>query len=94
MKPTVNEDPRYKQTRKETLSMVALLVANIVWWFVFAYGFSLGEPEEYAYILGFPAWFFLSCIVSIVLFSVLAWIIVSVVFKEIPLENQDEEGEE
>ncbi len=94
MKSRFGEDSRYKQTRKETISMIVLLIANIVWWFTFAYGFGSVDPEQYVYILGFPAWFFLSCIVSVFLFSILTWIIVSLVFKDMPLEETDgEEGE-
>ncbi|MDI6602041.1 MAG: YhdT family protein [Thermoanaerobacteraceae bacterium] len=91
-KKTFKEDSRYKQTNKETLSMVILLIANIIWWYVFAYGLGSRPPEKYTYIMGFPAWFFWSCIVSFVLFSVLAWVIVSVVFKDIPIDTIEDEN--
>ena len=82
----IDEDPRYKQTNKETLSMVILLIANIAWWFIFAYGLGSSPPQSYTYIMGFPAWFFWSCIMSFVLFSVLVWLVISLVFKDIPLD--------
>jgi uncharacterized membrane protein YhdT len=85
------EDPRYKQTRRETISMVVLLILNIGWWFGTAYGLGSGDPGEYVYILGFPAWFFLSCIVSVPLFSALVWVVVSLIFVDMPLEIDDEE---
>jgi uncharacterized membrane protein YhdT len=58
------EDPRYKQCEKEAWYGVILGVVNLVIWAVAGYGLGSGPVEEYAYIMGFPAWFFVSCIVN------------------------------
>ena len=56
------EDPRYKQCNKEALLGLGLGLLNLVWWFAWGYGLGLKPPEEYTYVLGFPLWFFISCI--------------------------------
>ncbi|MGB9840793.1 YhdT family protein [Thermovenabulum sp.] len=87
----VKDDPRYLQTTKETLTVFILLIVNIIWWFAFAYGLGSKSPDEYSYVLGFPAWFFWSCIVSLFVFSILVVLVVSFVFKDIPLDPLDKE---
>lgn len=80
------EDPRYKQANKEALMAIGLFVLNIIWWFVFAYGLGTGSPQEYSYVLGFPAWFFWSVIGGYVVFSFLTWIMVKYFYKDMPLD--------
>ncbi|KYO63790.1 YhdT family protein [Thermovenabulum gondwanense] len=87
----LKDDPRYVQTNRETLAVFILLIVNIIWWFAFAYGLGSESPDEYSYILGFPSWFFLSCIASLIVFSILLIMVVSFVFKDIPLDPLDEE---
>lgn len=84
------EDPRYKQCNREALMGVGLGVLNFIWWFGWGYGLGSGSPSEYTYIMGFPAWFFMSSIVGAVLFTVLAVIMVSMFFKDVPLETISE----
>ncbi len=81
------EDPRYKQCNREALMGAGLGIANLIWWFGWGYGLGSGSPSEYTYIMGFPAWFFMSSIVGAILFTVLAVIMVSKYFKEVPLET-------
>lgn len=88
---TFVEDPRYKQCNKEALMGLGLGVLNMIWWFVWGYGLGSGPPSEYTYILGFPAWFFMSCIVGAVLFTALAIIMVKKFFKDVPLGKLSEE---
>ncbi|KUK14332.1 MAG: YhdT family protein [Synergistetes bacterium] len=86
------EDPRYAQTRKEAIVVFVLLLSNIVWWFVSAYGLGSKPPQEYSYVMGFPAWFFWSCIASFVVFSLLVAILVPIFFKDIPLDPENKGG--
>lgn len=86
------EDPRYAQTRKETIVVLLLLVANIIWWFAFAYGLGSRPPQEYSYVMGFPAWFFWSCIASLFVFSLLVVLVIPAFFKDIPFDETERRG--
>ena len=88
------EDPRYKQCNREAMYGIILGLANMVWWYVFGYGLGSKPVEEYTYILGFPTWFFMSSIVSAVLFTVLTFIMVNKLFKDMTLEKMTKEEAE
>lgn len=88
------EDPRYQQCNKEALLGLGLGIANLLWWFFWGYGLGRRPPEEYSYILGFPDWFFMSCIVGAFLFTGLAAAMVQLLFKDMPLETTNEEPEQ
>lgn len=79
------EDPRYRQCNKESLMGLGLGVLNLLWWFLWGYGLGSAPVENYNYVLGFPLWFFMSCIVGAPLFTVLAVIMVKYFYKEMPL---------
>lgn len=85
------EDPRYKQCNKEALYGVALGIANMIWWYVFGYGLGSKPVEEYTYILGFPTWFFVSCIVGSIVFIAATFLMVEKGFKNMPLDKLTEE---
>lgn len=75
------------QINKEALITVGLYIIFFIWWFAFAYGLGLKDISEYNYILGFPAWFFYSCILGYVFISVLLAFVVKRYFKDIPFED-------
>lgn len=81
------EDPRYKQCNKEAIYGVVLGILNLIWWYVFGYGLGSKPVEEYSYILGFPTWFFMSCIVGAIVFIVLTFVMVDKLFKDISLDR-------
>ncbi len=85
------EDPRYKQCNKEAMYGIFLGLLNMAWWFIFGYGMGDKPVEEYTYILGFPAWFFISCILGAVIFIVLTFVMVDKLFVDMPLEKMTEE---
>lgn len=85
------DDYRFKIANREALIGVGLAVFNFIWWFAFAYGLGSKDPSEYTYVLGFPAWFFYSCIVGAVLMAVLVTIVVKKFFVEVPFEDEGEE---
>lgn len=85
------EDPRYKQCNKEALMGLGLGVLNLIWWFSWGYGLGSKPVSEYTYTLGFPTWFFMSCIVGSVLFSILTIVMIDKFFKNMSLEPLSEE---
>ncbi|RHW38236.1 DUF997 family protein [Lysinibacillus yapensis] len=85
------QDQRFKVANREALIGVGLVIINFAIWFGFAYGLGSGDPSEYNYILGFPEWFFYSCIAGTVFMIFLIWITIKVFFKEVSFEEQEEE---
>ncbi|MBD7964983.1 YhdT family protein [Fictibacillus norfolkensis] len=90
-------DWRYRVSNREAIMGTVLAILNFIWWYAFAYGLGGRPIKEYTYILGFPAWFFYSCIVGFVVFTILVWIMVKFFFKEVPFEldetSENEEGD-
>ncbi|WP_110113294.1 YhdT family protein [Bacillus sp. CGMCC 1.16541] len=85
---------RFKIAHREAKIGVGLALFHFIWWFGFAYGFGSKPVEEYTYILGFPAWFFYSCIVGLlVIIGLVIWV-VNVYFTDLPFEEEEKRGEE
>ncbi|HCL78909.1 MAG TPA: DUF997 domain-containing protein [Synergistaceae bacterium] len=89
------EDPRYRECEKEAWYGVVLGLVNLVIWAVAGYGLGSGPVESYSYIMGFPTWFFVSCIVNSV-FAIAATVyIVKKKMRDMPLDPMTaEEAEE
>lgn len=81
-------DKRYRQADREALYTLALYVFFFVWWCGFAFGLGSGDPENYVYIWGIPAWFFYSCIVGYPLICLLLWGVLRLFFRLMPLEEE------
>lgn len=81
------EDPRFKQCNREAMYGVILGIANMIWWYALGYGLGDKPVEEYTYILGFPTWFFISCILGAVVFIVLTFIVVDKGLKDMSLDD-------
>ncbi len=79
------EDPRYADCDREALYGVALGVINLVVWAVAGYGLGSGPVEGYAYIMGFPAWFFLACLANSALAIAGAAYLVKKKMRDMPL---------
>lgn len=88
----IMKDKRYRIANREALIGVALVVVNFVLWYGFAYGMGGGDPKDYTYIMGFPAWFFYSCMVTTVLMIVVIAVLLKFVFKEVELEDKEEDN--
>ena len=82
----MRHDSRIKQANTEALLALAVYGLYFVWWYVFGYGVGNEDPETYSYVLGFPAWFFYSCILGYPLVTVVLWVVVRLFFREIPLD--------
>lgn len=83
-------DKRFKIAHREALIGVGLVIINFAIWYGFAYGLGSGDPLEYTYIFGFPAWFFYSCIVGTVVMIVLVWLAMKLFFTEVPLDKEEQ----
>ncbi len=82
-----------KQTRREALLSCLLAILYFIWWYGFAYGLAPapGDTVFPELLFGLPIWFFMSCIVGPLLFTLLCFIMVRCFFKNIPFETNLEE---
>ncbi len=78
-----------RSTRSETAVIVVLYLLFFAWWYFTAYGFG-DDPSQYEYVLGFPEWFFYSCIVGYVGISLILWCAVRMFFKDLQLNDDDD----
>ncbi len=84
------EDPRYKVCEKEAWYGVVLGIVNLVIWAVAGYGLGSGPVEDYSYIMGFPTWFFVSCIANSILAIAATVYIVHKKMRDMPLDPMTE----
>ena len=80
------EDPRYEQANREALWAIGywlaftVVVTGLAWWL------GYNKPaDELSFVLGFPAWFFWSVLVTSVVFSVIPLWIIRRSFVDVPL---------
>lgn len=85
------KDRRFRQADREALLALFAYALYFIWWYVFAYGLGSGNPDDYSYVLGMPAWFFYSCIVGYPLITLTLWAIVRLFFKDMPLGEIDDD---
>ncbi len=68
-------------SKKEAKWTIIIYFIYFLWSICSAYGLGSKNPDEYTYILGFPAWFFYSCILSYPLACLAVYILIKKVFK-------------
>jgi len=85
------KDNRFKIAHREAIIGCILVIINFVWWYGFAYGLGSKDPEQYTYVLGFPAWIFYSLIVGTLLMIILVTIVAKFILVDIPLEDDESE---
>jgi uncharacterized membrane protein YhdT len=93
----IEEDPRLKTAFKEFLITMGLCLVYTGVTLAVAWLIGMSKPpQEYSYVLGFPTWFFLTIIVSPLVFFVVIIFLVKRVFKDMSLEPwlSEEKGRE
>ncbi|MGF6376587.1 putative membrane protein YhdT [Clostridiales Family XIII bacterium PM5-7] len=92
MAPILTEKQKNQQIKREALISLGLYVLFFIWWYFTGYGIAeKGTPETYTYVMGLPLWFFLSCIVGYILFSIATIIVVKLCFKNFDLGDEEKE---
>lgn len=74
---------KIKQINKEAIITLLLYFFYFLWWYYFAFIYS---EKNNKFILGFPAWFFYSCILGFFIINLVLVIVIKFLFKEIELE--------
>lgn len=85
---------RFSVANREALIGCGLAIFNFIWWYGFAYGLGSKPPEEYTYVMGFPAWIFYSLIFGTLVMFVVVILVVKFFLKDISLEDDDEDTKE
>ncbi|MBF4500720.1 YhdT family protein [Savagea sp. SN6] len=84
------KDQRFRIANREALIGVGLVIINFAIWFGFAYGLGSTDPENYTYVLGFPAWFFYSTMAGTVFMIALIIFVLKRYFKDVPFDDEEE----
>lgn len=83
-------DQRFRIANREAFIGVGLVIINFAIWFGFAYGLGSTDPENYTYVLGFPAWFFYSTMAGTVFMIALIIFVLKRYFKDVPFDDEEE----
>lgn len=83
---------RFRQADREAWITLCMYVFFFLWWTVFAFGLGTGDPDEYKYILGLPAWFFFSCVLGYPVVTLLLWIVLRRYFTDMPLDAEEDDA--
>lgn len=78
-------EKRFVQAHREARWALGLTLLYLLAWSLAAY-----LPNNATGITGLPHWFEMACLLVPLLFIVFCWLMVSCVFREIPLEDKDE----
>lgn len=75
-------DKRFLQANREARWAFGLTVAYLLAWSLAAY-----LPNDAQGITGLPHWFEMSCLLVPLIFVLLSWVMVRVIYRDIPLED-------
>ena len=75
-------DKRFLQANREARWAFGLTLAYLVAWSLAAY-----LPNDAQGVTGLPHWFEMSCLLVPLIFVLLSWIMVRVIYRDIPLED-------
>ncbi|WP_028024490.1 YhdT family protein [Enterovibrio calviensis] len=83
---------RYRQAHKEAKWAIALAIAYFVWWYASAYGLAPEGIEQTLPTLyfGMPLWFLMACVIGPLLFTVLCALMVKYLYKDMPLDIEQD----
>lgn len=76
-------DKRFVQAHREARWSFWLAVAYLIAWSLMAW-----LPDDKQGITGLPHWFEMACLLVPALFIMLCWLMVRLVFRDIPLEDE------
>lgn len=76
-------DKRFVQAHREARWSFWLAVAYLITWSLMAW-----LPDDKQGITGLPHWFEMACLLVPALFILLCWLMVKLVFRDIPLEDE------
>ena len=82
----------FRQADREALITLGLYVFFFLWWTVFAFGLGAGDPADYTYVWGMPAWFFYSCVLGYPVITLLLWGVVRFFFSDMPLDGSENDS--
>lgn len=77
-------EQRFVQAHREARWALGLTLLYLLAWSLAAY-----LPDNTTGITGLPHWFEMACLLVPLLFIGLCWLMVRVVFRDIPLEDND-----
>lgn len=77
-------DKRFVQANKEARWALWLTLLYLAAWLAAAY-----VPGVNPGITGLPRWFEMACLLTPLVFILLCWLMVRVIFRDIPLEDND-----
>ncbi|MDR3430660.1 MAG: YhdT family protein [Rouxiella aceris] len=75
-------DKRFLQANREARWAFGLTLAYLLAWSLAAY-----LPGDTPGITGLPHWFEMSCLLVPLIFVLLSWLMVRVIYRDIPLED-------
>ncbi|KNC07510.1 hypothetical protein AC791_17340 [Klebsiella sp. RIT-PI-d] len=75
---------RFAQAHKEARWALGLTLLYLAAWLVAAY-----LPDSAQGITGLPHWFEMACLLVPLVFTLLCWLMVRFIFRDISLENND-----
>jgi len=75
-------DKRFLQANREARWAFGLTLAYLLAWSLAAY-----LPNDAQGVTGLPHWFEMSCLLVPLIFVLLSWIMVHVIYRDIPLED-------
>jgi len=75
-------DKRFMQANREARSSFGRTLGYLLAWSLAAY-----LPNDTQGVTGLPHWFEMSCLLVPLIFVLLSWIMVRVIYRDIPLED-------
>lgn len=77
-------EKRFLQANREARWAFGLTIAYLLAWSCAAY-----IPDNTQGITGLPHWFEMACLLVPLIFVLLSWLMVRVIYRDIPLEDRD-----
>lgn len=89
----LKEDKRMAQATKELIIFLVSFVILSIWVWYWGFVGASQDPATYTYILGFPKWFFMACLGTVVVYPI-CLIVQALMIKDCPLTADGKEENE